>query len=112
MGHLRSLTRNHRLDRTFLKNCSNSLRLSQIDFGHRAVHLSTTYAKAIAKQYYGQKSKYNYWIGCSSGGKQGMHLDTNMQTYEICAIGVKSAQMYPEDFDGVIAGARTSYRVP
>lgn len=62
---------------------------SQIDFGHRAVHLSTTYAKAIAALYYGKKPTYNYWIGCSSGGKQ----------------GVKSAQMYPADFDGVVAGA-------
>ncbi|KAG8737319.1 hypothetical protein FRC10_008359, partial [Ceratobasidium sp. 414] len=60
-----------------------------IDFGHRAVHLSTTFAKTIAQAYYGQKPKYNYWIGCSSGGKQ----------------GVKSAQMYPSDFDGVVAGA-------
>ncbi|KAF8602339.1 tannase and feruloyl esterase [Ceratobasidium sp. AG-I] len=62
---------------------------SQIDFGHRAVHLSTTYAKGIASLYYGKKPKYNYWIGCSSGGKQ----------------GVKSAQTYPADFDGVVAGA-------
>ncbi|KAJ1302703.1 hypothetical protein OPQ81_003018 [Rhizoctonia solani] len=62
---------------------------SQIDFGHRAVHLSTVFAKVVATAYYGKNSKYNYWIGCSSGGKQ----------------GVKSAQMYPEDFDGVIAGA-------
>ncbi|QRV94818.1 feruloyl esterase B [Ceratobasidium sp. AG-Ba] len=62
---------------------------SQIDFGYRAVHLSTTFAKTIAQAYYGQKPRYNYWIGCSSGGKQ----------------GVKSAQMFPEDFDGVIAGA-------
>ncbi|CAE6505343.1 unnamed protein product [Rhizoctonia solani] len=60
-----------------------------IDFGHRAVHLSAVFSKAITKSYYGKRSEYNYWIGCSSGGKQ----------------GVKSAQMYPEDFDGVIAGA-------
>lgn len=66
-----------------------SNRETQIDFGHRAVHLSTTFAKAVTKLYYGQKPKYNYWIGCSSGGRQGM----------------KSAQMYPEDFDGVVAGA-------
>ncbi|CAE7172488.1 unnamed protein product [Rhizoctonia solani] len=62
---------------------------SQIDFGHRAVHLSAVFAKAITKAYYGKKSTYNYWIGCSAGGKQ----------------GIKSAQAYPEDFDGVIAGA-------
>ncbi|CEL56090.1 putative feruloyl esterase B-1 OS=Aspergillus oryzae (strain ATCC 42149 / RIB 40) GN=faeB-1 PE=3 SV=1 [Rhizoctonia solani AG-1 IB] len=62
---------------------------SQIDFGHRAVHLSTVFSKIVTNAYYGKKAKYNYWIGCSSGGKQ----------------GVKSAQMYPEDFDGVVAGA-------
>ncbi|EUC55453.1 feruloyl esterase B [Rhizoctonia solani AG-3 Rhs1AP] len=62
---------------------------SQIDFGRRAVHLSTVFAKTIAKSYYGKPSTYNYWIGCSSGGKQGL----------------KSAQAYPADFDGVIAGA-------
>ncbi|ELU41158.1 feruloyl esterase B precursor [Rhizoctonia solani AG-1 IA] len=56
---------------------------------------STVFAKTVAKSYYGKSSKYNYWIGCSSGGKQ----------------GVKSAQMYPEDFDGVVAGAR-KYEYP
>ncbi|QRW22245.1 feruloyl esterase B [Rhizoctonia solani] len=48
---------------------------SQIDFGHRAVHLSTVFAKTVAKSYYGKSSKYNYWIGCSSGGKQGKVFD-------------------------------------
>ncbi|BGP41559.1 hypothetical protein JCM10449v2_005550 [Rhodotorula kratochvilovae] len=62
---------------------------TQVDFGHRAVHLTTVYSKAIVKAYYGKKQKTSYWLGCSSGGKQ----------------GVKEVQMYPEDYDGVIAGA-------
>ncbi|KAH8916180.1 tannase and feruloyl esterase [Atractiella rhizophila] len=65
----------------------------QIDFGWRAVHLSTVYAKAIAKAYYGSKPKYAYWLGCSSGGKQGL----------------KEAQMFPDDYDGILAGAAAQW---
>ncbi|CAE6416768.1 unnamed protein product [Rhizoctonia solani] len=60
-----------------------------IDFGYRAVHLSTEFSKKIIEHYYGKAASYNHWIGCSSGGKQGM----------------KSIQRYPKDYDGVIAGA-------
>ncbi|CCO29836.1 hypothetical protein BN14_03857 [Rhizoctonia solani AG-1 IB] len=62
---------------------------TQIDFGYRAVHMSTEFSKKIVEHYYGKSASYNYWIGCSSGGKQGM----------------KSIQKYPEDYDGVVAGA-------
>ncbi|KAJ1302716.1 hypothetical protein OPQ81_003031 [Rhizoctonia solani] len=62
---------------------------TQIDFGYRAVHLSTEFSKKVVEYYYGKPASYNYWIGCSSGGKQGM----------------KSVQKYPEDYDGVVAGA-------
>lgn len=60
-----------------------------IDFGYRAVHEMTVQAKAIIKAYYGSGPKYSYWNGCSSGGKQGL----------------KEAQRFPEDYDGIIAGA-------
>ncbi|GAA5934647.1 hypothetical protein JCM10213_002042 [Rhodosporidiobolus nylandii] len=66
---------------------------SQIDFGHRAVHLTAEYSKKIIKAYYGKEQKKSYWLGCSSGGKQGL----------------KEVQAYPEDFDGVIAGAAAAY---
>ncbi|GAA5855099.1 hypothetical protein JCM8547_002379 [Rhodosporidiobolus lusitaniae] len=66
---------------------------SQINFGHRAVHLSTVYSKAIVEAYYGKPQDYSYWLGCSSGGKQGL----------------KEVQAYPEDYDGVIAGAAAQY---
>ncbi len=60
----------------------------QIDFGYRAVHELAVKSKAIIQAYYGQAPKYSYWNGCSAGGKQGL----------------KEAQMYPADFDGIIAG--------
>lgn len=53
---------------------------SQIDFGYRAVHLTTVYAKEVVNLFYGEKQKYSYWLGCSSGGKQGL----------------KEAQMFPD----------------
>jgi feruloyl esterase len=64
---------------------------SQIDFGYRAVHLSTVFSKNIVRAFYGQQAKTfkSYWLGCSSGGKQGL----------------KEAQMYPDDYDGILAGS-------
>ncbi|GAA5888806.1 hypothetical protein JCM6882_002860 [Rhodosporidiobolus microsporus] len=66
---------------------------SQIDFGYRAVHLTTVYSKKIIEAYYGKKHKHAYWIGCSSGGKQGL----------------KEVQLYPDEYDGVLAGAAAQY---
>ncbi len=60
----------------------------QIDFGYRAVHELAVQSKAIIQAFYGQAPKYSYWNGCSAGGKQGL----------------KEAQMFPGDFDGIIAG--------
>ncbi len=60
----------------------------QIDFGYRAVHELAVQSKAIITAFYGQAPKYSYWNGCSAGGKQGL----------------KEAQMFPADFDGIIAG--------
>jgi feruloyl esterase len=41
-----------------------------IDFGWRAVHLTTVYAKSITTQFYNKEIYYAYYGGCSSGGKQ------------------------------------------
>lgn len=60
-----------------------------VDFGYRAVHEMTIKAKAILVAYYGKPPNFSYWDGCSSGGKQGL----------------KEAQRYPNDYDGIIAGA-------
>src|SRR6266850_1119796 len=63
------------------------------DFAYRAVHEMTVKAKAIIDAYYGANPRYSYWNGCSSGGKQGL----------------KEAQKFPNDFDGIIAGAPANY---
>ncbi|KAG8735066.1 hypothetical protein FRC12_018234 [Ceratobasidium sp. 428] len=62
---------------------------SQFDFGYRAVHLSTIFSKKITQEYYKKKPGYSYWLGCSSGGKQGL----------------KEIQEFPEDYDGIAIGA-------
>ena len=60
-----------------------------IDFGWRAVHEMTVAAKKIIAGYYDGGPKFSYWNGCSAGGRQAM----------------KAAQRFPDDFDGIIAGA-------
>jgi feruloyl esterase len=60
-----------------------------VDFGYRAVHDTLVTAKAVSASYYGKGPKYSYWNGCSTGGRQALVEVTR----------------YPEDFDGVVAGA-------
>lgn len=60
-----------------------------VDFGYRAVHETVVKSKAIMAAYYGKGPKYSYWNGCSTGGRQALVEVTR----------------YPEDFDGVVAGA-------
>jgi feruloyl esterase len=60
-----------------------------VDFGHRATHLATVVGKRVAEHFYGRAPERAYWQGCSTGGRQGL----------------AEVQRYPEDYDGVIAGA-------
>jgi feruloyl esterase len=60
-----------------------------VDFAYRAVHEMTVKAKAIIVALYGGGPRFSYWDGCSTGGRQ----------------GIMEAVRYPEDFDGIIAGA-------
>lgn len=62
---------------------------SIVDFSHRAVHVSVTAAKAVTQAYYAKPADYAYFSGCSTGGYQGL----------------SEAQRYPDDFDGILAGA-------
>jgi feruloyl esterase len=59
------------------------------DFSHRAIHLMTVRGKEVIAARYGRKAERAYYQGCSTGGRMGM----------------MEMQRYPEDFDGVIAGA-------
>jgi len=60
-----------------------------VDFGWRAVHDTVTKSKALIAAFYGANPKYSYWNGCSTGGRQALLEVTK----------------FPEDFDGVLAGA-------
>jgi feruloyl esterase len=60
-----------------------------IDFAYRAVHEMAVKSKAIIAAFYDRAPRLSYWTGCSTGGRQGL----------------MAAQRYPEDFDGIIAGA-------
>jgi Tannase and feruloyl esterase len=62
---------------------------AQIDFGYRATHVAAVAGKAIAKFFYAMPSKKSYYVGCSTGGYQ----------------GIMEASAFPWDFDGVVAGA-------
>jgi Tannase and feruloyl esterase len=59
------------------------------DWGHRGTHFSAVAAKAIVAAYYGNAPRYSYFSGCSHGGGSAL----------------AEAQRYPEDYDGIIAGA-------
>jgi Tannase and feruloyl esterase len=64
-----------------------------VDFGYRAVHEMTVKGKAISQAFYSKPAERSYWNGCSSGGKQGL----------------KEAQKFPLDYDGIVAGAPANY---
>ena len=59
------------------------------DFAHRGVHLTAVAAKELIEAYYGQTPRYSYFAGCSDGGREALI----------------EAQRYPDDFDGISAGA-------
>ena len=60
-----------------------------VSFGHQAVHRTAVTAKALIADYYGRGIARSYFTGCSRGGGQAL----------------MEAQRYPQDFDGIVAGA-------
>ena len=64
------------------------------DFGHRSTHEMTRVAKAIVRAFYRAPSFRSYFEGCSTGGQQAL----------------VTAQRYPDDYDGILAGDPGSNR--
>ena len=65
---------------------------AEIDWGYRATHVTALAGKVITERFYKKAPDKSYFMGCSTGGRQGM----------------VEAQRFPWDFDGIIAGAPAS----
>jgi len=63
------------------------------DFIRNGMKQQILFSKAVADTYYAMKPAYNYWNGCSTGGRQGYVL----------------AQELPKELDGILANAPAIY---
>jgi pimeloyl-ACP methyl ester carboxylesterase len=57
------------------------------DNAYLGIHEMTVVGKALSKAFYGKAPRYSYFVGGSTGGRQGL----------------MEAQRYPEDYDGIIS---------
>ncbi len=60
-----------------------------IDFAYRSTHEMTLKAKQLVQAFYDKAPQRSYFSSCSTGGR----------------MAVMEAQRYPEDYDGIVAGA-------
>ena len=67
-----------------------------VDFGHRGIHEMTRVAKEAVHAFYGKAPQRSYFAGCSDGGREAL----------------MEAQRYPEDYDGILAGAPANNWTP
>ena len=69
-----------------------------VDYAHLGMHRAVVTSKALIADFYGRPLERSLFVGCSNGGRQALH----------------EAQRYPEDFDGIFAGAPALHlsRVP
>lgn len=65
-----------------------------IDFGWRALKETTDIAKALAMAATGARPNESYFSGCSDGGREAL----------------MEAQRFPDDFQGIVAGAPGNYQ--
>lgn len=78
------------IDPSFAMNPDGSINtVGWQDFAERSLHELAEKTKALTALYYGRPHDYAYWDGFSTGGRQALKL----------------AQVFPEDFDGILVGA-------
>jgi pimeloyl-ACP methyl ester carboxylesterase len=59
------------------------------DFAARSLIELTDKSRSLIDEFYGEAAQYEYWNGCSTGGREGLML----------------AQRHPDAYDGILAGA-------
>ncbi|PYH91624.1 feruloyl esterase B [Aspergillus ellipticus CBS 707.79] len=59
------------------------------DFAYRSVHAGAVVGKELTRLFYPEGFNYSYYLGCSTGGRQ----------------GYQQVQRFPDDYDGVVAGS-------
>jgi feruloyl esterase len=62
--------------------------LGAIGQAYQSIEVTALTAKYLINQFYGDGPHHSYWVGCSTGGRQGMVM----------------SQHFPSFFDGIIAG--------
>jgi len=71
-----------------LDTVQRRLRWQEIrDFAYQGIHDMTVTGKALVKAYYGKPAGFSYFVGGSTGGRQGM----------------MEAQRFPDDYNGIMS---------
>ena len=74
---------------SFALHASGRLNWQEIrDFAYLGIHEMTVVGKALTQAFYGKAPRYSYFVGASTGGRQGL----------------TEAQRYPDDYDGIFSG--------
>lgn len=60
-----------------------------MNFLYKAIEKVTVVGREIVNEYYGEPANYSYYVGCSTGGREGMIM----------------SQRYPGYYDGIVSGA-------
>ena len=60
-----------------------------VSYAHLGMHRAVVHAKRVIERHYLRSIDKSFFFGCSNGGRQAL----------------MEAQRYPEDFDGIVAGA-------
>ncbi len=73
----------------FALDANRRLKWQEIrDNAYLGIHAMTVVGKALTQAFYGKPPRYSYFVGNSTGGRQGL----------------SEAQRFPEDYDGIVSG--------